>query len=299
MQPTKIATLAGHQDSIYALAPAKEARYCFSADGKGQIAQWDLQNPELGSLIVQVPSSVYALCHLPNTEELIIGQNFEGLHQVNYARRQETRSLKLTDSYIFDIQLWGNEILVALGEGVVAMIDLDAWAVRKHIKASEESARCIAIHPFKEEFAVGYSDHCIRIFEGRQGTLKHTIQAHKNSVFSLAYSPDGHFLLSGSRDAHLKIWDSRQDYALHQSIVAHLFAINRLAYSPDGRFFATGSMDKAIKIWDANTFQLLKVLDRARHAGHGNSVNTLLWTPFQNYLLSAGDDRMVGVWALE
>jgi WD40 repeat protein len=298
MQPQKIANLAGHKDCIYSVISAQDNRYCFSADGKGQIAQWDLTNPELGTLVVQVPSSVYSMCALPTTEELIIGQNFAGLHQVNYAQKKETRSLQLTDSYIFDIRLWEDILLVALGDGVLAIVDLQEWTVRKHIKASEKNARCIALNPIKEEFAVGYSDNCIRIFAGKTAELVQTIEAHQNSVFTLAYSPDGKYLLSGSRDAHLKIWDTTQNYDLHQSIVAHLFAINKITYSPDKQYFATASMDKSVKIWDAHTFKLLKVLDRARHAGHGNSVNTLLWTDFNNYLLSAGDDRMVGVWEI-
>lgn len=296
MHPQKIATLAGHQDCIYALASAKDNRYCFSADGKGMVAQWDLARPELGSLIAQVPNSIYSMCLLPDAGELLIGQNFEGLHQINYQQKTETRSLKLTDSYIFDIQLYDDTALVALGDGVITVVDIEAWAVRKHIKASEKSARCIAISPDKEEFAVGFSDNFIRVFDMASGALKYQIEAHKNSVFALAYSPDGQFLLSGSRDAHLHIWQARQDYSLHQSIAAHLFAINRLAYSPNGAYFATGSMDKAVKIWDASSFRLLKVLDKARHAGHGNSVNTLLWTPYEDYLLSAGDDKMIGVW---
>jgi len=97
----------------------------------------------------------------------------------------------------------------------------------------------------------------------------------------------------------LKIWDVTNGYALHQDIVAHLFAINHLTYSPDQRLFASCSMDKSIKIWDATTFQLLKVIDRARHAGHGTSINKLLWTSFNNQLISASDDRRISVWDIK
>jgi WD40 repeat protein len=58
-------------------------------------------------------------------------------------------------------------------------------------------------------------------------------------------------------------------------------------------------MDKSIKIWDAATFRLLKVIDRARHAGHGTSINKLLWTNFNNQLVSAGDDKRISVWDIK
>ncbi|HEU5146590.1 MAG TPA: WD40 repeat domain-containing protein, partial [Chryseosolibacter sp.] len=39
-------------------------------------------------------------------------------------------------------------------------------------------------------------------------------------------------------------------------------------------------------------------IDRARHAGHGTSVNKLLWTQYQDELLSASDDRSISVWQI-
>jgi hypothetical protein len=43
---------------------------------------------------------------------------------------------------------------------------------------------------------------------------------------------------------------------------------------------------------------LLKVIDKSRHAGHGTSVNKLLWTPFNDQLISASDDRTLSVWQI-
>ncbi len=84
-----------------------------------------------------------------------------------------------------------------------------------------------------------------------------------------------------------------------ESIAAHLFAINDIEYSPDGKHFATCSMDKSIKIWDAKAFQLLKVIDKARYAGHGTSVNKLYWSTYENKLISGSDDRSISVWDID
>jgi len=88
-------------------------------------------------------------------------------------------------------------------------------------------------------------------------------------------------------------------YELKESIVAHMYAINHLDFSPDGKYFVTCSMDKSIKVWDADSFQLLKVIDKSRHAGHGTSVNKLYWSNFNNLLVSASDDRTISVWQLK
>ncbi len=139
----------------------------------------------------------------------------------------------------------------------------------------------------------------IRILEAGSLTLLKQLDTHTNSVFTLAFSPDGRYLLSGGRDAHLKIWEVSNDFAEKQSIVAHMFAINHIEYSPDGNYFATCSMDKSIKVWHSDEFRLLKVIDKARHAGHGTSVNKLYWSTYRNQLVSCSDDRSISVWNID
>ena len=119
--------------------------------------------------------------------------------------------------------------------------------------------------------------------------------AHRHSVFTLAFSPDGKYLLSGSRDARICRWQADGTFDPAGEAVAHLFAVNHIAFSPDGEHFLTCSMDKTIKIWSTADLSLLRVLDRARHAGHGNSVNRLLWLNDDTFV-SAGDDRILSVW---
>jgi WD40 repeat protein len=307
MQVQKIDTFGGHRDCVYALAPGPTPDTFFSSGADGQVVRWRLDRPDLGTLVARVPASVYALHFDADTGLLWVGQNYEGLHLIdpaanpdgNLNRPRETASLKLTSAAIFDLKAYKKTVFAALSDGVVAVIDADTLSVRKHLKASDQSARCVAINPVERELAVGYSDHQVRIFDLESLTLKQQLTAHTNSVFTMTYSPDFRFLLTAGRDAHLKVWDVEENYALHRDVAAHLFAINHLVYQPAGRLLATASMDKSIKIWDADTFQLLKVVDRARHAGHATSVNKLLWTDFQGQLISGSDDRTLSVWKVD
>jgi WD40 repeat protein len=192
--------------------------------------------------------------------------------------------------------VFGKYAFVASGDGTVTVVDIDSLTIVKRLTASEKNARTIAINPAAREMAVGYSDYYIRIFGLDDFALKKEYLAHGNSVFTLVYSPDYQFLLSGSRDARLKSWDANGVYSLNQEVAAHLFAINHIAFGPDGKHFVTCSMDKSVKIWRSHDLTLLKVIDKARHAGHGTSVNKLLWTSYHNQLISAGDDRTISVW---
>lgn len=296
VEVNKLQTLGGHQDCVYTLEKGPEAQLFFSSGADGVIALWDLNDPENGRMIAKVGSSVYALHYYAPRNVLIIGKNFEGIHLIDMDSRKEVGSIKLSLAAIFDIKVVQDRIIIAFGDGMVRVLDLTDLQTIHEFKDSEKSARCLAINEKTGHLSVGYSDNMIRVYSLTDWQLVHEIEAHKISVFTVQYSPDSRYLISGSRDAHLKVWDVENGYSLKESIVAHMFAINHLVYSPDGKHFVTCSMDKSIKVWDAGTFQLLKVIDKARHAGHGTSVNKLLWSNHNNLLVSGSDDRSISIW---
>lgn len=292
----KLDTFSGHRDAVYTLAPGAEPALLYSAGGDGQVIEWDLRKPDLGRLVARVPASVYALAFDAARGHLWLGQNFEGVHRIDPVEKREIGSVKITSTAIFDLLVHQSTAFAALGDGTLVVLDVETLAIRKHVRAGNLPARCLAYNPAADELAVGYSDATVKIFDARSLALKFVINAHAHSVFTVRYTSDGRTLLSGSRDARLKAWSVAEGYALQQEVVAHLFAINHLTFSPDGRFLASASMDKSVKVWNPADLRLLKVIDRARHAGHGTSVNKLLWTSHENQLLSASDDRTVSVW---
>ncbi len=294
----KIQTLTGHKDCIYTLEPAASDFEFFSAAGDGLVVNWNLDKPEHGQLVAKVPASVYALHYLPAHHWLIVGQNYQGIHLIDVASKKELKSLKITDAAIFDIKFFDGKIWIATGDGVLVVVDMNSWTIINKIRLSVKSARALAIHPEKKHLVIGYSDNNIRILNMETFGLIKTIEAHKNSVFTIRYSHDYRNLVSGSRDAHLNVWDVDHEYQQVNSIVAHMYTINHVEFSPDGKHFVTCSMDKSIKVWDAETYKLLKVIDKTRHAGHGTSVNRLLWTNHHQQLISCSDDRSISAWQL-
>jgi len=292
----KLNTLTGHKDCVYTLEGSAEEDVFYSGAGDGMVVAWDLKDPDVGKLVAKVPSSVYSVHYFLPDNSVIVGQNFSGIHFIDPKEKKEVGSLKITEAAIFDIQSFQNKIIIGSGDGVITIVDYYKKLILKQIKASEKSARTIAVNHHEGEFAVGFSDNHIRIYDIETLSMKYEIRAHKSSVFTLKYFPEGHVLLSGSRDAHLKFWNGKEQYKLEESIVAHMYAINNVYFSPEGNYFVSCSMDKSIKVWDAKQLKLLKVIDKARHAGHGTSVNKLYWSKYHNRLVSCSDDRTISIW---
>lgn len=290
---TKIDSLKGHRDSVFALDFHKEDNLVFSSGADGMVVLWDISQKDLGKIIAKIPASVYSLKYMKSSGNLLIGQNFDGLHLLNLESKEELASVQLTKSYIFDIQLSDKYILVAEGQGRVFLINRESLKVIHVWDETDKSARSISL--LDNVAAVGYSDNMIRLFDIDKTTKIDEWEAHENSVFKVLFTNDG-TLMSASRDAHLKFW--KIDGQLEDDIIAHMYAINDICLSPDKKYFATCSMDKSLKIWDYKKRTLLKVIDKARHAGHGTSVNKLLWTNFNNYIVSCSDDRSLSIWEI-
>lgn len=298
IQVKKLTTLTGHADSLYALASGLEPECFYSAGSDGMIVQWNIRLPEQGKLVARVNGTVYALCTLAEERALIIGQNNEGIYRIAIDERRVSTSTAVTKSAIFDIAHRNGRLYVATGNGELIILDANNLQTLGRLSLTDKSLRCLALHPTLPHLAVGTSDHCVYILDYDTLQPKARLQGHTNSVFSAVYSPCGNYLLTGSRDAHLRIWHAQAGYALVQSIVAHMYTINHIAYSPDGTWFATCSKDKSVKLWEAAAFRLRKVIDKARHAGHGTSVNKLLWLDNRRFA-AASDDRTVSIWEFD
>jgi len=294
---SRFKTLTGHKDCIYTVTSSLREDQFFSAAGDGMVVVWEMTGSENGELVAQVPNSVYSLCLLEGSGNLVVGQNYEGIHVINLEENKEIGSLKLTDAAIFDIYYKAGTLYIGTADGNLILIDYENMSVLDRIRKSQKSVRTIT--SCGDHLAVGYSDHFIRIFNLSNMKVIEEFKAHENSVFSLKYSPDGNYLLSGSRDAHLNIWEVTDQYRLKESIVAHMYAINSIEFSKDGNYFATCSMDKTVKIWETAKFRLLKVIDKVRYGGHLTSVNKLFWSSYKNRLISCSDDRSISIWDLK
>src|SRR5258706_12083628 len=73
------------------------------------------------------------------------------------------------------------------------------------------------------------------------------------TVVSVAYSPDGRHIISGSSDRTLRTWDAETGAPVSDPLEGHTGLVESIAYSPDGRHIISGSSDCTIRIWDAET----------------------------------------------
>ncbi|MEE1323966.1 MAG: PEGA domain-containing protein, partial [Bacteroidales bacterium] len=121
--------------------------------------------------------------------------------------------------------------------------------------------------------------------------LLKNLNGHSDLVYSVAYSPDGTKIISGSRDDNIKIWDANTGQCL-KTLEGHAWSsVQSVAYSPDGTKIISGSADGYIKIWAANTGVCLQTL-----TGHSESVRSVAYSPDGTKIISGSPDKTIKIW---
>ena len=118
--------------------------------------------------------------------------------------------------------------------------------------------------------------------------LVHVIR-HATIVTSVAFSPDGSRLVSGSGE-RVQIWNTATG-ELEDELEGHTDSVGSVAFSHNGRFIVSGSRDKTIRIWDTATCEMTYML-----TGHEERVTSVAISRDDKFIMSGSADRTAQIW---
>lgn len=131
-------------------------------------------------------------------------------------------------------------------------------------------------------------DHAgtVKIWMPNMNNLKR-IQAHKEPVRDISFSPTDTKFATCSDDGSIKIWDFNEAIE-ERCLTGHGWDVRNAQWHPTKNLLASGSKDNLVKLWDAKTGINLATLH-----GHKNTILDLKWNQNGNWLLTAGKDQCI------
>jgi WD40 repeat protein len=88
----------------------------------------------------------------------------------------------------------------------------------------------------------------VRLWEVASGKQIAMLRGHEDQVSSVAFSPDGRTLATGSMDRTARLWEVASGKQIGV-LRGHEDQVSSVAFSPDGRTLATGSWDQTARMW--------------------------------------------------
>ncbi|KEP46581.1 putative vegetative incompatibility protein HET-E-1 [Rhizoctonia solani 123E] len=139
-------------------------------------------------------------------------------------------------------------------------------------------------------------------FQRTTGLASISIDQHEESVLaiwslgsvvnSVAISPDGNRIASGSAEGSVRVYDIHTGAVVAGPFQGHTVGIGSVAFSPDGRHIASGSYDQTVIVWDADTGRIFT----GPLQKHINAVCSVASSPDGKRLMSGSDDKTIIVW---
>ena len=305
---------AGSESHLTALAYSPDGRHVAAGGGGGDatIRVWEVASGKLVAHLKAQLSDITTLRFSPDGKQIASGDSGGAARLWDWAKGDCVRTLSGHKPWLHTVAFSPDGKHLATGDeaGVVRVWDRASSKKLHTLEGHTAQIAALAYSPDgRTLFSAGW-DHSIRQWDQTTGKVVRVIKGtrtpaglplspgHTNVVTSLAVSPGGRWLYSGSYDHTICVWETatgRLCRVLKGTDRDYNSSVNAIALSPDGTRLAAAIGDErhksSVHLWDITSGEKLAALP-----GHRGMVTQVAFSPDGRRLASASTDTTVLIW---
>lgn len=295
VEKKEICELFGHDESVNMVGFNEDGKYLISASEDFTVKIWNLAL-RCVELVIGKYSKIYlAGCISPKGNYLALRGKNEYIEIIDLKEIFEQHIIKIHTREIFSsIFSPDNKFIISASdaEGVLVFNMEDKKTNRIH--SSEVARPClVSISHSGSILAIGCTTGTVGVYKFPESVKEGVLKGHAGKITGIAFTNDEKFLVSGSKDKLIKIWDLDTRKQIWD-IQAHLSKVTSVRLSPDMKYISSSSWDKTVKIWNyAERREEYKI------TSFTDKVLSLSFSPSGLYLSAGCRDTVIRIWNME
>ena len=305
-------TFEGHQDDVNSVAISSNGKYLVSGGSDGTVKLWDTTKQSLVHTFESDRFYVNSVAISSDGKYLVSGGSDGTVKLWDITKQSLVHTFEGHQDDVNSVAISSDSNYIVSGseDDTVKLWDIVYQTPVNTFEGNKHSVTSVAISSDGNYIVSGSEDDTVKLwYTGNQSirfwdidnqspvhtfeireSIVHTFEGHQSEVTSVAISSDGKYLVSGSEDETVKLWNITNQSLVH-TFEGNQDNVDTVAISSDGKYLVSGGGDKTVKLWDITKQSLAHTFE-----GHQDNVNSVAISSDGKYLVSGSDDKTVKLW---
>ncbi|MEH1871403.1 serine/threonine-protein kinase [Nostoc sp.] len=303
-------TLTGHSgtlSSVNTLAISPDSKTLASGSDDKKIKLWDLNSQNVIASLSGHTQAVKSVTFSPDGQILATASDDKTIKLWQVETLEEISTLLGHAHAVKSVAFSPDGQILASGswDKKIKLWDVNTGREICTITGHQLQVNSVAFSPQGQLLASASFDRTIRLWripalESSQTepqnrpcySLLSTLSGHAWAVLTVAFSPDGQILATGSDDNTIKLWEVNTGQLIC-TLVGHSWSVVAVAFTADGETLLSASCDKTVKLWRVSTAEEIVTL-----SGHVDSVSAVAVSKVTQLIASGSRDKTIKLWQL-